>query len=96
MEEIQQDMRQNGSVIGAFDVYKNFPTYTSGSELGGHAIKIFGWSSVGGEDSWLVANSWNGQWGDHGTFKDVVCSCKVAHSLDSGGRGGGGVRHEAP
>ena len=61
MEGIQQDMRQYGPVTGGFTVYKNFPTYTSGSELGGHAIKIFGWSSVGGEDYWLVANSWNDQ-----------------------------------
>ena len=70
MEGIQQDMRQYGPVTGGFTVYKNFPAYTSGSELGGHAIKIFGWSSVGGEDYWLVANSWNDQWGGHGTFND--------------------------
>ena len=48
---------QYGSVTGAFIVYEDFPTYTngvyhhvSGSELGGHAIKIFDWSSKGGED----------------------------------------------
>ena len=46
-EGIQQDMMQYGSVTDAFTVY--FPTYTSGvyhhasgSELGGHAIMIFG------------------------------------------------------
>ena len=48
-ERIQQDMMQYGSVTGTFTVYKDFPTYTSGvchhtsgSELGGHAIMIFG------------------------------------------------------
>ena len=72
VEGIQEDMIQYGSVTGAFTVYEDFPTYTSGvyhhvsgSELGGHAIKIFGWSSEGGEDYWLVANSWNDGCGDH-------------------------------
>ena len=45
----ESSMMQCGSVTGAFTVYKDFPTYTSGmyhhargSELGGHAIMIFG------------------------------------------------------
>ena len=39
--------------------------------LGGHAIRIIGW----GEDEssstpyWIIANSWNTDWGDHGLFK---------------------------
>ena len=48
---------QYDSIIGAFTVYEDFPTYTigvyhhvSGSDLGGHPIKIFGWSNEGGED----------------------------------------------
>ena len=79
VKRIQQDMIQYGSVTGTFTVYKDFPTFTSGvyhhdsgSELGGHAIKIFGWSSEGGEDNWPVANSWNDQWGGHGTFNDML------------------------
>jgi cathepsin B len=74
--KIQQDMMQYGSVTGAFTVYADFPTYksgvyhhTTGSFLGGHAIKIFGWGTENGEDYWLVANSWNPTWGDKGTFK---------------------------
>lgn len=73
---IQKDIMQYGSVTGAFTVYSDFPTYksgvykhTSGSELGGHAIRIFGWGTENGTDYWLVANSWNDQWGDKGTFK---------------------------
>ena len=49
VEGIQQDMIQCGSITCAFTVYEDFPTYTggvyhhvSGSELGGHAINIFG------------------------------------------------------
>lgn len=74
--DIQQDMMKYGSVTGAFTVYADFPTYksgvyhhTSGSALGGHAIKMMGWGTENGEDYWLVANSWNEGWGDHGTFK---------------------------
>jgi cathepsin B len=43
--------------------------HTTGEELGGHAIKIMGWGTEAGVDYWLVANSWNEDWGDKGTFK---------------------------
>merc|ERR1712072_66222 len=76
IQNIQADMVQYGSATAAFTVYADFPTYksgvykhTSGSQLGGHAVKLLGWGSENGEDYWLVANSWNEQWGDHGTFK---------------------------
>ena len=32
--------------------------------LGGHAIKIIGFGEEGGTKYWLVANSWNDEWGD--------------------------------
>uniref|UniRef100_A0A8W8NDP1 Peptidase C1A papain C-terminal domain-containing protein n=3 Tax=Ostreidae TaxID=6563 RepID=A0A8W8NDP1_MAGGI len=35
----------------------------------GHAIKILGWGTENGDDYWLVANSWNPDWGDQGFFK---------------------------
>jgi len=66
----------NGPVEGAFTVYGDFPSYksgvykhVSGDELGGHAIKILGWGVENGEDYWLVANSWNPEWGNEGYFK---------------------------
>jgi len=73
---IMQEIFTNGPVEGAFDVYADFLTYktgvykhVSGSYLGGHAIKILGW----GVDSsstpyWIVANSWNEDWGNNGFF----------------------------
>merc|ERR1711879_750761 len=77
VQAIQSDMVQYGSATAAFTVYDDFPTYKSGvykhtpgaSALGGHAIKLLGWGTENSEDYWLVANSWNEMWGDHGTFK---------------------------
>lgn len=48
-------------------------SHTSGRRIGGHAVKILGWgieqSSSGKTPYWLVANSWNPDWGDKGFFK---------------------------
>ena len=66
----------NGPVEAAFDVYEDFVSYksgvyahTTGSYLGGHAIKILGWGVENGSAHWIVANSWNEDWGDQGFFK---------------------------
>jgi cathepsin B len=75
-KKIQQEIMENGPVEGAFSVYEDFLTYKSGvythksgQMLGGHAIKILGWGVENGVDYWLVANSWNEDWGDQGYFK---------------------------
>jgi len=59
-------------VTAAFTVYADFLNYTSGvyrhttgSALGGHAVKLVGW----GKDHWIAMNSWNNAWGDHGMFR---------------------------
>ncbi|XP_060571629.1 cathepsin B-like [Ruditapes philippinarum] len=59
-----------------FSLYADFPTYKSGvyehksgGPLGGHAIKLLGWGNEDGKEYWLVANSWNPDWGDSGFFK---------------------------
>jgi len=74
--QIQTEIMTNGPVEGAFTVYDDFPTYKSGvyvqtsnTALGGHAIKILGWGVESGTPYWLVANSWNEDWGDNGFFK---------------------------
>jgi cathepsin B len=36
--------------------------------MGGHAIRILGWGKEGGVPYWLVANSWNTDWGDKGEW----------------------------
>lgn len=46
-------------------VYK----HVSGQQLGGHAVKIYGWGTENGEDYWLIANSWSSEWGETGSFR---------------------------
>ena len=41
----------------------------SGAALGGHAVKMIGWGEENGTPYWLIANSWNSDWGDHGMCK---------------------------
>jgi len=73
--DIQTEIMTNGPVEAAFTVYADFPTYksgvykhVSGSELGGHAVKILGWGTEDSTPYWLVANSWNDGWGNQGYF----------------------------
>ena len=76
VKAIQLEIMTNGPVEGAFKVYSDFLNYKSGvyiqkkgALLGGHAIRIIGWGVESGTPYWLVANSWNDDWGDKGTFK---------------------------
>ncbi|KAK7487324.1 hypothetical protein BaRGS_00021413 [Batillaria attramentaria] len=75
-EKIMEELYTNGPVEAAFTVYNDFLQYksgvyrhTSGSALGGHAVKILGYGVENGDKYWLVANSWNPDWGDNGFFK---------------------------
>lgn len=74
--QIMTEIMTNGPVEAAFTVYADFLSYksgvyqhTAGEELGGHAIKILGWGIEDSTKYWLVANSWNQDWGDKGFFK---------------------------
>ncbi|XP_072175458.1 cathepsin B-like [Diadema setosum] len=75
-DAIMTEIMTNGPVEADFTVYEDFLTYKSGvyqhvtgQSLGGHAIKILGWGVESGSPYWLVANSWNPDWGDKGFFK---------------------------
>ncbi|KAJ1367882.1 hypothetical protein KIN20_028900 [Parelaphostrongylus tenuis] len=68
---IQKEIMKNGPVQAAFVVYEDFSHYksgiyvhTGGKSQGGHAIKLIGWGVEGGIKYWLVANSWNSDWGE--------------------------------
>jgi len=78
-QSIEKEIMTHGPVEAAFTVYQDFLTYksgvykhTKGPELGGHAIKIFGWGVEAGVKYWLVANSWNEDWGDSGEVKSCL------------------------
>jgi len=79
MEKIQKEILTNGPVEAAFWVFDDFFNYKSGvyqrspsaTYAGGHAVKIYGWG-VDKESKlpyWLVANSWNSDWGENGSFR---------------------------
>lgn len=93
VEQIQAEILKNGPVSCAFTVYEDFPTYksgvythTSGSALGGHAVKMIGWGTENGEDYWLIVNSWNDSWGNGGTFKIKrgVNECGIEGQITAG------------
>lgn len=76
VEAIQTEIMTNGPVEADFTVYQDFYSYrtgvythTSGSLVGGHAIKMLGWGRSGeGVDYWICANSWGSNWGMDGFF----------------------------
>lgn len=68
----------NGPAECAFTVYEDFLTYKTGvyvhktgKALGGHAVKMMGWGVENSTPYWLIANSWNSDWGDKGFFKII-------------------------
>lgn len=75
-DAIRKEIFANGPVEAAFTVYSDLLSYKSGvyqhvtgSVLGGHAIRVIGWGVENGVPYWTIANSWNTDWGDSGTFK---------------------------
>jgi len=90
---IMQEIFTFGPVETAFSVYQDFLAYKSGvykrtsnQFLGGHAVKFVGWGVEGGVKYWLVANSWNPNWGDQGYFKIVrgTDECNIEDTVNAG------------
>lgn len=72
VQQIKAEIFENGPLETGFTVYEDFMNYkngvyhhVSGSQLGGHAVKIIGW----GADHWICANSWTTNWGEDGFFR---------------------------
>jgi len=96
-DAMMQEIYQNGPITGMFFVYQSFLLYKSGvykagfffkdPMLGGHAIKIMGWGTENGTPYWLVANSWNSDWGDNGFFKIErgTNQCQIENAIVNGG-----------
>lgn len=96
-DAMMQEIFQNGPITGMFFVHQSFLAYKSGvykagfpwsdPMLGGHAIKIIGWGTENGTPYWLVANSWNSDWGDAGFFKIErgTNQCQIENAVVNGG-----------
>ena len=90
--DTQTAIMTNGPVEAAFTVYEDFMNYksgvyhhTSGSVLGGHAIKAIGWGTTDeGVDYWIMANSWGTTWGDNGFFKIERGDCGIDGQMTFG------------
>lgn len=77
-ENLMAEISKNGPVTAAFTIYEDFHyydsgiyKYTSGSYLGGHAVKIIGYGEEDGVKYWVGANSWNEKWGEKGFFRFI-------------------------
>ncbi|XP_034232264.1 cathepsin B-like [Thrips palmi] len=75
---IMKEIKKHGPVEAAFDVYEDFLNYKSGvynyvvgDYVGGHAVRILGWGEDNGVKYWLIANSWNTDWGENGFFRYI-------------------------
>ncbi|CAH8429850.1 unnamed protein product [Schistosoma guineensis] len=73
---IQKEIMKYGPVEASFTVYEDFLNYKSGiyehitgEPVGGHAIRIIGWGMEENTPYWLIANSWNEDWGENGYFR---------------------------
>ncbi|KAH6938637.1 hypothetical protein HPB50_011217 [Hyalomma asiaticum] len=75
---IRAEIFKHGPVEAGMDVYADFGNFKSGvyqrallhnKKVGAHAVKILGWGTEQSVPYWLVANSWNPDWGYNGFFK---------------------------
>ncbi|XP_063919706.1 cathepsin B-like [Zophobas morio] len=94
VEAIQIEIMTNGPVEATFMGYEDFVSYKSGvykhvkgKSTGPHAVKILGWGVESNTPYWLVANSWNTDWGDlKGFFKILrgVNECGIEAQVVAG------------
>ncbi|KAK6731321.1 hypothetical protein RB195_007658 [Necator americanus] len=77
-KSIRREIMKFGPVQASYFVFEDFQYYkngiyehTEGDFVGGHSIKIIGWGVENGTNYWLIANSWNTDWGENGYFRMV-------------------------
>ncbi|KAF7259452.1 hypothetical protein EG68_03046 [Paragonimus skrjabini miyazakii] len=75
---IQKEIWLHGPVEAVLSVYADLLNYKSGvyqhhggELLGAQAVRILGWGVEEETPYWIVANSWNKDWGRNGTFKII-------------------------
>jgi len=92
IEDAKETLFTEGPIEAAFEVYDDFMSYdggvyrrTSDELLGGHAVKVVGWGTdTDGTEYWIVANSWNTNWGENGFFRIAFGECGFEDSLWAG------------
>uniref|UniRef100_A0A7E4UZY2 Pept_C1 domain-containing protein n=1 Tax=Panagrellus redivivus TaxID=6233 RepID=A0A7E4UZY2_PANRE len=93
VEAIQKEVYTHGPVEVAFEVYEDFLNYDGGIYVhqggklgGGHAVKLIGWGEDAGIPYWIVANSWNTDWGEDGFFRILrgVDECGIESGVVGG------------
>lgn len=57
--------------LGLSRFFSGVYQHVTGEMMGGHAIRILGWGVENGTPYWLVANSWNTDWGDNGEWRPL-------------------------
>ncbi|KAK4872418.1 hypothetical protein RN001_014447 [Aquatica leii] len=90
---IQSEIMKNGPVEASMEVYSDLAHYksgvyqhTMGTFAGYHAVRMLGWGVENGTPYWLIANSWNTDWGDNGFFKIIrgKNDCDIESGLTAG------------
>ncbi|KIH68116.1 papain family cysteine protease [Ancylostoma duodenale] len=98
---IRKEIMENGPVQATFTVYQDFYLYRKGIykhmggwKTGAHAVKILGWGTEKITNSthtidvpyWLIANSWNVDWGEQGYFRMIrgEDNCGIESSVTVG------------
>ncbi|KAL6732923.1 hypothetical protein Aduo_003628 [Ancylostoma duodenale] len=98
---IRKEIMENGPVQATFTVYQDFYLYRKGVykhmggwKTGAHAVKILGWGTEKITNSthtidvpyWLIANSWNVDWGEQGYFRMIrgEDNCGIESSVTVG------------
>nr|AFS89610.1 procathepsin B precursor [Phenacoccus solenopsis] len=92
---IRTEIFHNGPVEATMAAYEDFYTYESGiyhhiegTFVCDHAVKIIGWGTDKKTNTpyWLVANSFNTDWGEYGFFKIKrgVNECGIENKITAG------------
>lgn len=93
VEQIKNEIMENGPVDASFQVYEDFMTYKSGiyhhvegKFMNLHTVKIIGWGEENGEAYWKVVNSWNSEWGENGLFRIRLGTneCTIESQVEGG------------
>jgi len=92
-ESIRKELYTNGPLEVTLDVYDDLLTYAGGIYVhqggkldGGHAVRLVGWGTENNVPYWIIANSWNTDWGEDGYFRILrgVDECGIESGVVGG------------